>query len=579
MADQEPLIRLDANGVAPVLSYNVPEATRYSARHYVQLDLGDPATYFKPEVVQPQNPAQPPAPVSGGLLPNDISGLSLSDLHTRVRTVLDTTGLDGFGDLVINPRPNAILPLTSSVTGVSADTAELAGMRTLAATTPVQPVTSLSATSTLSLSDMIVAAARRGRTVALRPTLYGTLRPVIVPRPSQPMPHFVLIETYQLSSYLGNYGAGRVIKTFSLLPGEKTKISVSSYTKTSSTKSNASSIFDSFSSESASEFERSVESEQSQNTSAESSLEWYVDAEAYAGIGIVGGSVKGGASGSTSAMREEFSKNVSKAASRHAAEASSKRDIKIDTTSELKTETGQTSVTEREIENINVGRTLNFVFRQMNQEFYSFLHLTDVRIAFANGLVGPNRVFREVPLSQLDSLLDEFVIPAQHNAVMDQILEQLTSIFDYADQHRPFVEVRTFDVRDMNGNVTGQQRYLRVKKDTAQNYIDPATNAQFDVPGVITAVNKFVMRTDGIVVEALLGQATALDPYSAGLQTLSVEHKQQEVRLTKAQADREVMAQRIINAGEADKAALFPQVYPPSVIHANGDDHDNGVHQ
>ena len=44
-----------------------------------------------------------------------------------------------------------------------------------------------------------------------------------------------------------------------------------------------------------------------------------------------------------------------------------------------KTETGEETVIERELANINVGRTLNFAFRQMNQEFYSFLHLVDVR--------------------------------------------------------------------------------------------------------------------------------------------------------------------------------------------------------
>src|SRR3712207_8730267 len=31
---------------------------------------------------------------------------------------------------------------------------------------------------------------------------------------------------------------------------------------------------------------------------------------------------------------------------------------------------------------INVSRTLNFVFRQMNQEFITVLHLVDVRVAF-----------------------------------------------------------------------------------------------------------------------------------------------------------------------------------------------------
>ena len=48
---------------------------------------------------------------------------------------------------------------------------------------------------------------------------------------------------------------------------------------------------------------------------------------------------------------------------------------------------------EREIENINLSRTLNFVFRQMNQKFVTMLHLTDVRVAFFNGDGAPAQLW------------------------------------------------------------------------------------------------------------------------------------------------------------------------------------------
>ena len=54
-----------------------------------------------------------------------------------------------------------------------------------------------------------------------------------------------LIEHYKVCAYLGDYGAGKTVRTFSLLPGERTTISVksyrdktSSYTKSSTTNSN-----------------------------------------------------------------------------------------------------------------------------------------------------------------------------------------------------------------------------------------------------------------------------------------------------------------------------------------------------
>ena len=42
----------------------------------------------------------------------------------------------------------------------------------------------------------------------------------------------LIVETLNLSSFLGNFGAGRVLKTYSLLPGESASISVKSYTRT-----------------------------------------------------------------------------------------------------------------------------------------------------------------------------------------------------------------------------------------------------------------------------------------------------------------------------------------------------------
>ena len=48
----EPMIKLDSNGKAPILRYNVPESTSYSGRNFIELqfaaDCFDPATRQKP---------------------------------------------------------------------------------------------------------------------------------------------------------------------------------------------------------------------------------------------------------------------------------------------------------------------------------------------------------------------------------------------------------------------------------------------------------------------------------------------------------------------------------------------------
>ncbi len=235
-------------------------------------------------------------------------------------------------------------------------------------------------------------------------TMAGRYSYNFVAEPAQARPRILLVETYRLSSFLGQYGAGWTIKTFSLLPGEKTKIGVKTYRKTETDEKSASSILDSYTEESAEEFESTVSDEQSSTDNQESSDNYYADAEASANWGWGSASVSGGVSGSTNSSREGFAKNVSSATEKHAASSSAKRVVQIDTSYEVSEETGEETSIERELENINVGRTLNFVFRQMNQEFITLTHLVDIKVAFFNGFA-ESRI--EVPLSELDTLLEE----------------------------------------------------------------------------------------------------------------------------------------------------------------------------
>ena len=62
------------------------------------------------------------------------------------------------------------------------------------------------------------------------------------PPPPKPRNMIILVETYALTSFLGNYGAGRVVSTFNLLPNEKTKISLKTWKTTETTAKQASSF-------------------------------------------------------------------------------------------------------------------------------------------------------------------------------------------------------------------------------------------------------------------------------------------------------------------------------------------------
>ncbi len=388
-----------------------------------------------------------------------------------------------------------------------------------------------------------------------------TLIPDVVSR----LNRLILVESYRLSSYLGGYGAGRTIKTFSLLPGEKTKISIKTYTKTEADAKSASSILDSFTQESSDDFERSMGKEQSNKKNYDESFNYKVEATASASWGWGSASVSGGVSGGTNSAREEFAKNISNATQKHAARASAKRDVQINTSYEVKESTGEETSVERVIENINVSRTLNFVFRQMNQEFITILHLVDVRIGFfkvvqVQGQTQPQYTYKEVTLPELDALLEEVIVPEKRAEVRADIIRQLSNIFDYKDRRHQFVQEEP--MRDHNGQIIPLSQYLRVRKDYVSNYLDEATGTQIKVPGIILDASKYVLRTEGVIVEALLGQGDALDAYSHGLQDAAVREKNLANEKALLDNQKAQLALQIIQTNDADAAKLYAQLNP-----------------
>lgn len=389
-----------------------------------------------------------------------------------------------------------------------------------------------------------------------------TLIPDVVSR----LNRLILVESYRLSSYLGGYGAGRTIKTFSLLPGEKTKISVKTYTKTEADAKSASSILDSFTQESSDDFERSMGKEQSNKKNYDESFNYKVDATASASWGWGSASVSGGVSGGTNSAREEFAKNIANSTQKHAARASAKRDVQINTSYEVKESSGEETSVERVIENINVSRTLNFVFRQMNQEFITILHLVDVRVGFfkvvqVQGQSQPQYTYKEVTLPELDALLEEAIVPEKRAEVRTDIIRQLSNIFDYKDRRHQFVQEEP--MRDHNGQIIPLSQYLRVRKDYTSTYLDEATGTQIKVPGIVLDASKYVLRTEGVIVEALLGQGDALDAYSHGLQDAAVREKNLANDRARAEIRKEQLALQIIESKDAEKAKLFAQLNPP----------------
>lgn len=401
----------------------------------------------------------------------------------------------------------------------------------------------------------------------------------IMPEVNSRLKRIILVESYRMSSYLANYGAGRTIKTFSLLPGEKSKISIRSYNQNEITAKSAATILDSVTDDISAEFEKSIATEQADQKNYSESNEYKIEGEAGVSWGWGSASISASTSGGTNAAREQFAKNVVNNTQKHVAKASARRDVQINTTYEEKsTSTEEVSIV-REIENINVSRTLNFVFRQMNQEFITLLHLVDVRIGYftidmING--EEKKSYREVTLPQLDALLAEVIVQDKRIEVRNAILNQLMNIFDYQDRHHAFIEEEPFKKKD--GTVIPLSNYLRIKKDYTSTYSDGASGTEIEVPGIILAANRHVLRTDGIVVEALLGQGEALDNYSRNLQIESVREKELRNELLEAEVAMKRLALQIMTNKDSEAAQIYKLLNPdPQPAEKSGETEDTST--
>ena len=530
MADQvEPLIQLEPGGKAAVLRYDIPEPTSYPGRNFIELDLltdkEKPEDVFLPKAFEKPGPTTRPP----------FRGLDRASTVPAVVAAMKS----GFSDPTIFPNvrltgtvlrlkesPNPGPVLTSSV--------------------PLTP--ELASLDPESVADALAA----GKRLNIYKSLFGSLTYCYIDEPKKAEPGIYLVESYRLSSFLGDYGAGRILETLSLLPGEKTTISLKTFRKTQTQAKQASSVLDSFTQECANEFENSVQEEQSDKREYEKSFEYHAEASGSASWGWGSAKASGGVKGSTNSSREEFSKNVSNATAKHSARASAKRDVTINKSYEVTEEEGEETSIVREIENINLSRTLNFVFRQMNQEFFTLLHLVDVRVAFFNGFAETRR---EVSLPELDSLLDEYIVAGKRKRFRDAVSDALSAIFDFeGNVVADLARTRTVD---------GDQ-YLAV--DTDKESIYKNGGRTIAVPGIIVSAKKSVMRTEGVIVESMLGQAEALDDYAQRLQELEVERRNVEVKKEAALADRDALLNTVVTQGDAERAKLLEGLTCPCAV-------------
>lgn len=564
---KEPFIKL-GKGQPPVLDYNLPQTTSFST-------FGSIRKYVKPEVFKDFTKEVPP---------NNFFDAVANMPTQQVKTLFEWRGRTiGFsGNLGNDDLPTrdkmpggnitaskqqveAFVKMPQSVVPVYNETAlKWLGAETTRAKSPRELNIQATKESETPAINQAQAEYASQKLMPITFTSFTNRNADVKPvaRPPRPEPYFVIIEEFKTSSYLGNYGAGRAIKTFSLLPGEQTTISIRTYKDMETTQAYSQNIIDSLSSTSAGEISRLI-AEESGNMSAyqdtssgggsssfstysesyksnNSSKGWNISGSlggaigGMFGMGIGGGygrsrsSSSGSSSGSSSSWSSDYnyahtgirSANISilnNAMDRHVNETNASRLIDVNTSTTSSTRSGEETATVRMLENYNKSRVLNFVFRQLLQEYVTVTYLSNIKVAYCNGYPESMEI---VELSALENLLKDVIKPGrtdnQDNIdyVRKELLKSYCKVENYKDEAIDFIEQKIVSYGSCILGPGNDERevFWRVRR----NIEDTVTVGEntIKVPGVILSVKNQILRTSSVVVDALLGQGEALDCFN-----------------------------------------------------------------
>lgn len=485
---KEPFTKLEESGTASILNYNLPQQTTYPASGVVMLDIDEVS--FKNEFKS--EPAEH--------FWKNIEDISLEQARVKIEDDFIQASDTPF---VENPK---MLISTDAIKREVVDEVQKTFV------------------GSVDLDKIAMQVAENKRRPIIEKNLFGKVYTRFITKPTVVQPRISFLFHFKMSSYLGDYGAGRTIKTFSLLPGEKTTITIRDFTHREESKKRSECILDSFSEHTVNEIQSYIEEKNQKSfqlgTSLNASIEYKASANASIPLEVatlgVGMSSGFSMNGSVTSALQTQTETLKGATSYQVQQADSLREIEVntETSSTVISESEQTIV--RELENINKSRVLNFVFRQLLQEFITITYLEDVNIMFTNGYPEKTRI---VKINQLDELLSQVLNPANIDEVKNFIYLQLCSIFDYTGTRVPFIEkVDESLVNCITGEGDKDVSYVRRKKGLSQTY-----NEKFTVPGIIMDVTNRTIRTSAVVVDALLGQGEALDCYNMKLQNAATQ--------------------------------------------------------
>jgi hypothetical protein len=379
-----------------------------------------------------------------------------------------------------------------------------------------------------------------GRRISFKRSLNEEMNYEFIPVPENVGPTLLLILDTRITSYYGNIGGGQVVRSFSLMPGESTYVSIETYKKTTEQETDTSSIFDSNNTSAQNAFENSLQTEVGVSGSLSAALDFHVSAETKLRWGEGNADVKTNMKANIQANLQAHLQAVSNALSNHAAEQSSQRNVDVNTSYTVTSEAGSQTAITREFKNINNSKTLNILFKQMNQEFVVQHMLTNIRVGYFDPAPGS---YRTVQLSQLDDLLDQVLISnadtklSYKNTIVTAAYSALQmglgtyNINDFIKQRDQFSGVIS-DIGLTGGDDGTENPEILENSDY---FINPSARSTFTIAGeptmatgLVLSSDSYVLRTDNVVADLELGLHSGLDMYAQRLQEQVVRREQAE---------------------------------------------------
>lgn len=513
---KEPFMKI-GSGAAPTLNYNIPQNSCFRTYSTSPVVTGLAPEWFNEYVVA--------VPVNNYF--QAITGLQANELQVRFAEAVQLRR----SDEVLFPQAESLRAhLNLDATNFEAvSLGEIASVPVGGTSVVPLVVEKSSAINEVQLANLALS--------DVKPFLVESMgafeaKVAYIKEPNAPHPYFFVIEEFTTCSYLGDYGAGRTLNTFSLLPGEKTTISVKTYKDISSTRSYTENILDSYSESSTAELERLIEGEKMDSTALTGSTGMTKTTAWGASLGAsVSGKIKGiidfgvkadgsyssGTSHSSgfSAGRAASVRQLQQVMNKHVSNSNSNRNIDINTTTTSTENSGEETSIIRELVNYNKSRVLNFVFRQLLQQYVTVTYLSNIKFVYCNGY---SESLRVAEVEELQNLLEDVIKPEHLTMVREKLLKPYCSVWNFKDDPIDFIEMVEVDYGPCLGTPSSET-FWRIKK----NIDDIYTSGGLDihVPGPILSVNTHTLKTSSVVADAILGQGEALDCYNMKLQDAS----------------------------------------------------------